>query len=262
MNIQKAIPPEDVSASDDCNIGAHLRFSLDRSTPDLILLAGKNMRCRSWLDGRDVNKLLNRAQTSPHTKELLVELLARCYGAIMLHEETRSKLKNDAIKFQEQIAHLKQKCALLQEKLGSEEEAKRRTLLRYIRAVKNSSSTCRTNSSEVKAIELPESAISDEELHAIAALLRCDTTIEELSPRDNRISDDGAHALASVLAGKSSLKSIDLRGNMITHNGVRIIAEALERSDRVRHVYVHAGGKVEALGFSQWPNPEKSSESP
>ena len=30
--------------------------------------------------------------------------------------------------------------------------------------------------------------------------------------------------------------------------GVRILAEALEKSDRVSHVYVHIGGKIEALG--------------
>ena len=34
------------------------------------------------------------------------------------------------------------------------------------------------------------------------------------------------------------------------------MAEALERSERVRHVYVHAGGKIEALGNAgRWANP-------
>ena len=34
------------------------------------------------------------------------------------------------------------------------------------------------------------------------------------------------------------------------------MAEALERSERVRHVYVHAGGKIEALGTAgRWANP-------
>jgi len=37
---------------------------------------------------------------------------------------------------------------------------------------------------------------------------------------------------------------------------IRILAEALERSERVRHVYVHAGGKIEALGTAtRWANP-------
>lgn len=32
-------------------------------------------------------------------------------------------------------------------------------------------------------------------------------------------------------------------------------AQALERSERVRHVYVHAGGKIEALGTGMWAAP-------
>ena len=97
-------------------------------------------------------------------------------------------------------------------------------------------------------IQLPESSISDEELHAISALLRGDMSIQQLILRDNMISDDGVHALASVLAGKSNISTIDLRGNRMTPHGIRILAEALERSERVRHVYVHAAGKVEPQG--------------
>jgi len=106
-------------------------------------------------------------------------------------------------------------------------------------------------STEIDAIQLPESSISDEDLHAIAALLRDDMAIRQLNLRGNMISDDGAHALASILAGKSNIFHIDLRGNKVTNHGVRMIAEALERSERVRHVYVHAAGKVEALGVTQ-----------
>jgi len=50
---------------------------------------------------------------------------------------------------------------------------------------------------------------------------------------------------------------IDLRGNKIGKGAIRVLAEALERSERVRHVYVHAGGKIEALGAGKWaPKPE------
>ena len=65
----------------------------------------------------------------------------------------------------------------------------------------------------------------------------------------------GARALGAVLSGKSGLRMIDLRGNKIGKGAVRILAEALERSERVRHVYVHAGGKIEALGASRWAKP-------
>jgi hypothetical protein len=101
-------------------------------------------------------------------------------------------------------------------------------------------------------LQLPESNISDEEVHALAALLRNNMSIDELNLRGNNISDDGARALAAVLSGRSGLRLVDLRGNKIGKSAIRIIAEALERSERVRHVYVHAGGKIEALGTGKW----------
>ena len=55
----------------------------------------------------------------------------------------------------------------------------------------------------------------------------------------NNITDDGARALGAVLAGRSSLRLVDLRGNKIGKGAIRILAEALERAERVRHVYVH-----------------------
>lgn len=61
--------------------------------------------------------------------------------------------------------------------------------------------------------------------------------------------------MGAVLAGKSGVKLIDLRGNKIGKGAIRVLAEALERSERVRHVYVHAGGKIEALGSGKWAQP-------
>jgi len=94
-------------------------------------------------------------------------------------------------------------------------------------------------------------------VHALAALLRNNTSIEEVNLRTNRITDDGARALGAVLAGKSGLRMVDLRGNKIGKGSIRILAEALERAERVRHVYVHAGGKIEALGSSRWAQQRK-----
>ena len=107
-------------------------------------------------------------------------------------------------------------------------------------------------------LQLPESNISDEEVHALAALLRNNTSIDELNLRGNKVSDDGARALGAVLAGRSGLRLIDLRGNKIGKGAIRILAEALQRSERVRHVYVHAGGKIEAIGASRWAQPRSS----
>ena len=135
----------------------------------------------------------------------------------------------------------------VQDGLAVEEDAKRRMLLRYIHAVKEHAAALAEQGSG-GVLQLPESNISDEEVHALAALLRNNTTIEELNLRGNNITDDGARALGAVLAGRSSLRLVDLRGNKIGKGAIRILAEALERAERVRHVYVHAGGKIEALG--------------
>jgi hypothetical protein len=99
-------------------------------------------------------------------------------------------------------------------------------------------------------IILPESSLSDEEIHVIVSMLRNNVTIEELQFRKNNISDDGARALAAVLAERSALKFIDLRENHVSMAGMRAIADALERSARVHKVMVHPGGKIEAFGAS------------
>ena len=54
--------------------------------------------------------------------------------------------------------------------------------------------------------------------------------------------------------------NIDLRENHISKNGIRALAESLERAQRVRHVYVHAGGKIAALGTGTWAAPRGADE--
>ncbi len=90
--------------------------------------------------------------------------------------------------------------------------------------------------------------MTDEEVHAITALLRRNETIAVLNLQGNLITDEGCRSLSSILSGPSSLENIDLRRNRISKTGIKHIVEALERSDRVRHVHVHAGGKIEAMG--------------
>ncbi len=96
--------------------------------------------------------------------------------------------------------------------------------------------------------------MTDEEVHAISAMLRENQTIVELNLRGNMITDEGCRALASVLSAPSSLENIDLRRNRITRKGIKLIVEALDRSSRVRHVYVHTGGKIEAFGKQEAGN--------
>lgn len=155
-----------------------------------------------------------------------------------------------------QIEHLTHKNVYYNDKLSLEEEAKRRALLRYVHAVKAAASVGDGDTRERDEVgspgsgrlQLPEAGLTNEEVHAIAAMLRGNTTIVELNLRGNLITDEGARAIAAVLNGRTALRNVDLRGNKVGRPGLRAIAEALERSERVRHVYVHAGGKVEALG--------------
>ncbi len=73
--------------------------------------------------------------------------------------------------------------------------------------------------------------------------------MSELVLRSNNITDEGTRALAALLSSTDSgLRFIDLRENRISKQGIKALADALERSNRVRHVYIHASGKIEAMG--------------
>ena len=132
-------------------------------------------------------------------------------------------------------------------------------LLRYIHAVKEHALAVSDGSGGI--LQLPESNIGDEEVHALAALLRSNTSIQELNLRGNHITDDGARALAAILSGKSAIKMLDLKGNKVSKAGIKTLAEALERSEKVKHVYVHAGGKIEALGSESWTKTQTQTDS-
>ena len=227
----------------------------------LLLLRGRKPLYREWLERNGINDFLKRAQKTVRFRDMAVEKMAGMLGLLMVEEEEKNQISIEIQARDKQLDHLQKKLVFVQESLATEEDAKRRMLLRYIHAVKEHAMAVNEGSGGV--LQLPESNISDEEVHALAALLRNNTNIDELNLRGNNISDDGARALGAVLAGRSSLRSIDLRGNKIGKGAIRIIAEALERSERVRHVYVHAGGKIEALGAGRWANPrETGSERP
>ena len=54
------------------------------------------------------------------------------------------------------------------------------------------------------------------QVHAIAALLKGNTTVSELNLRGNAVTYEGARALAAVISGRTGLRAIDLRGNAIS----------------------------------------------
>jgi hypothetical protein len=212
----------------------------------LLILKARKPVYRDWLDKFGVNDFLKRAQKTTRFRDLMVEKFAAVYGLLMVEEEEKIQLNDQLALRSSQIGILQKKTSYIQDTLAIEEDAKRRMLLRYIHAVKEHAMAVNEGTGGV--LQLPESNITDEEIHALAALLRNNTSIEELNLRGNNITDDGARALGAVLAGRSGLRLVDLRGNKIGKGAIRVLAEALERSERVRHVYVHAGGKIEALG--------------
>jgi myosin protein heavy chain len=208
---------------------------------------------RVWLEKKGLNTFLKMAQQTPRFRDLVVEKLSAVYGLLMVEEEEKTQLVEALAAKDLQLEHMGKKVAFVQESLAVEEDAKRRMLLRYIHAVKEHSLTVNGGSGGV--LQFSDSNVNDEEVHAMCALLRNNMSIDELNLRGNHITDDGARALGAVLAGRSGLRLIDLRGNKIGKGAIRVLAEALERSERVRHVYVHAGGKIEALGASRWAAP-------
>jgi len=225
----------------------------------LLVLRGRKPLYREWLEKHGVNEFLKRAQKTTRFRDLIVERLSGAFGLLMVEEEEKNKIFTELSTRDDQIDHLQKKMQFIQDTLATEEDAKRRMLLRYIHAVKEHAMSVNDGSGGV--LQLPESNISDEEIHALAALLRNNTSIDEVNLRGNMITDDGARAISAVLAGRSALRLIDLRGNKIGKSAIRTLAEALERSERVRHVYVHAGGKIEALGAGRWANAKGGDDS-
>lgn len=216
----------------------------------MLLLRGRKPLYREWMEKQSVNEFLKRCQKTTRFRDMIIEKLASLYGLLMVEEEEKNKIIEEVQSRDKLIDHLQKKLIYVQDCLATEEDAKRRMLLRYIHAIKEQAASAGDGLGGV--LQLPESNVSDEEVHALAALLRNSMSIDELNLRGNNITDDGARALAAVLSGRSGLRTVDLRGNRIGKSAIRILAEALERAERVRHVYVHAGGKIEALGTGKW----------
>ena len=101
---------------------------------------------------------------------------------------------------------------------------------------------------EPVTVRLGQSGIGDEEVHALVAVLTSRDKCDLLDLRGNSVGDVGARGLATVLRDSRVLAEVDLRDNFVTATGLRILAEALEHNSRVRHVFVHGNGRIDALG--------------
>ena len=259
-----------IKASQDRYLaGGRMRFFIDsKPTIGQVTIKAKNAKDREWLETKGCNAFVRKAMKSSNPQEVLLQRMTEMYGAAITMEKEIESTASSAQERDDEIELLERKLHYVHTRLGAEEESKRRTLLRYINAVKASVSLgepgCERDREEIGRIgagriQLPEASIGDEETHAVVAMLRDNETIAELNLRGNQLTDDAARALASLLARPSALRFIDLRENRIGRNGIKVIADALERSERVKHVYVHAGGKIEALGSGEFDGDETSS---
>jgi len=75
---------------------------------------------------------LKSAQKTNRFKEMAIEKIAQVYALLMVEEEEGARALGVIGERDEHIELLSRKNALLQDKLGAEEDAKRRTLLRSI----------------------------------------------------------------------------------------------------------------------------------
>eukprot|EP00557_Chaetoceros_sp_GSL56_P014034 CAMPEP_0176479136 /NCGR_PEP_ID=MMETSP0200_2-20121128/1575_1 /TAXON_ID=947934 /ORGANISM="Chaetoceros sp., Strain GSL56" /LENGTH=799 /DNA_ID=CAMNT_0017875153 /DNA_START=2318 /DNA_END=4713 /DNA_ORIENTATION=+ len=239
--------------------GGRLRFFVEnKSHVGMFTLKAKCPKDREWLEKNNCNSFMRKVSKSQNKLDLSLNKIAETYGIIMTKEEEIEAMTLNLENAAADAEKMSRKLAFTHERLSTEEESKRRTLLKYVNAVKESVSLsaepgcerCREEVGKLGAgkVQLPESCLGDEEVHVIAAMLRENETIAELDLMGNMITDEGCRALGPVLSGKSSLRYINMRRNRITLNGIKMLVESLQRCPRVRHVHVHTGGKIEAFG--------------
>ena len=259
-NERRAIQMKE-SSKQESSINRQLRFYVDwRTSVGHAVITGKSPKDKAWIEEKGCNSFLRRTFKAHNPSDALVKKIAELYNTLLFDEENRDELYAKIKSREEDIECLNRELNRIQADILAGEESKRQILLRYIRAVKASVSLGEPGSEEYRnevgtvgagRIHLPESGLVDEDAYAIASILQNNLTIEEIQLRRNNISDDGARAIASLLTESSTIKFIDLRENRIGTMGTKAIVDALDRSERSQKVYVHPGGKIEALGTSE-----------
>lgn len=188
--------------------------------------------------------------------------------------ETIYQYKVDAKKLNEKTAKL---ASSLEKSIATEsqllnkslkiEDSKRKLLLRYItdKLEKFSVKYNEATSGKIINLNLRNFDIEEEECHVITAALKSFNPLIKqgkmykrinlkIDLSDNLIDDDGLKAFFPLInnikqASDIKFDLLDLNGNLITAQGVEYIAEILrQKNDVIRHVHIHAAGKIEALG--------------
>ena len=119
--------------------GGRLRFYVEsKPTIGVVTIKGKRGKDKEWLEQKGCNTFLKKSLKSQNVKEMMITHIAELYGLQYTQEEHVKELKDELLSRVNDFDILSRKYAYINDKLGVEEEAKRRTLIRYINAVKAS----------------------------------------------------------------------------------------------------------------------------
>ena len=119
--------------------GGRLRFYVDsKPTLGMVLIKGKCAKDREWLEAKGCNSFLKRVMKHQSPQQLLIQKICEMYGIAMLDEEGLDKMKEKVKQKDEETSMLRKKNQELYKTISDEEDIKRKTLLRYINAVKAS----------------------------------------------------------------------------------------------------------------------------
>ena len=192
--------------------GGKGRFYVEsKPSQGLLLIKAARPNAKELLDRLDVNEFLRKAQKSVHFKERVIEKVSHLLGLVLVEEEDRAAAMKEHGERREQVGklthshthavwmcahppvcvfvcqvdHLSRKAVLLGERVGKEEDAKRRTLLRYVDCVKRVAEA-NAAAAQVGAVDqdtlargavvqLADSGIGDEEVrvHGCVCLFAC-----------------------------------------------------------------------------------------
>lgn len=118
--------------------GGKGRFYVEsKPTQGYLLIKGARGSAKEMVERLAVNKFLKKAQKSAHFKEMIIEKVSHLLGLLLVEEDDRKAKRREHDQRAEQMAHLERVIQHMQQRLHAEEEAKRRTLLRYVHAIKD-----------------------------------------------------------------------------------------------------------------------------
>lgn len=137
--------------------GGRLRFFIDhKPSLGVYTIKSKNVKDRQWLEKNNCNNFIKKACKSQNIQLILMQKVAETYGIIATRDEQIEELLKQSENLSSDVTCLTKQIHFTTKRLEIEEESKRRTLIKYINAVKASVSLgepgCENNREEVGRI--------------------------------------------------------------------------------------------------------------